>query len=100
MNMISRDISTYLLGANLKADFNKAFSRLQLLGNGNSQKYEKIEQALDTVMEVLRSLVKEKLQEKGLMDKMTMNKVPPTDWRQLYEKIIPESERREKVMLT
>lgn len=69
--------------------------QLQLTGNGTSPKYEKIDQALDLVMDVLRDLVKAKLQEKGLA-----RKTKPIDWIATYEKLLPESERREKVEFT
>jgi hypothetical protein len=63
--------------------------------NGNGQRLTSIEQALDTVMEVLRGLMEDKLREKGMM-----KRTKPIDWQKLYELVIPEEERREKVPIT
>jgi hypothetical protein len=92
---LTSDISTYLRGIDLKADFKRAQTKLRLTGIQNGNQVVEMKQMLDTVMEVLRSLVEDRLKEKGLM-RMTK----PTDWDTIYQKLLPESEKREKVMFT
>jgi hypothetical protein len=51
-----------------------------------------MKQAVDTMMQVLRSLVEDKLKEQGLM-----KKTKPMDWQEIYEKLLPEEQRKEEV---
>jgi len=75
--------------------FKQAYPFFSLIKTEANGKIAKVEEVLDTMMEVLRDLVKDKLQEKGLM-KMTKQ----TDWKAIYEKLLPESEKEEEVELT
>lgn len=88
---VSADIMTYISGIQLRNDFIKLSNVLRLFPrpqavNGEARKM------LDSVFQVLRALVEDKLREQGLM-----KKTKPIDWQKLYETIIPEEQRREKV---
>jgi hypothetical protein len=90
---VSPDILTYLINLKntLLEKFKKAYQGLSLTQKTNGQ-ISNIQQAVDVMMSVLRSLVEDKLREKGMM-----KKTKPIDWNEIYEKLLPEEERREKV---
>jgi integrase len=90
------DGTYYEQGINLKPDADKLHKVLSLFPkpNGNGR-IDNIQVALNTVMEVLRGLMEDKLREKGLM-----KRTKPIDWQKLYESIIPEEERRVEVEVT
>jgi hypothetical protein len=92
---VSPDILTYLINLKdtLLEKYKKAYHGLTLVKSNGNGRIDNVEKTLDTMLEVLRELVKERLQEKGLM------KTKPIDWKKLYESIIPEEERREKVQI-
>lgn len=96
---VSPDILTYLINLKdtLLEKFKKSYHGLTLLKSNGNGRIDNIQTALDTVMEVLRALVEDKLKEKGVMRKLD---VQPVDWNQLYEKLLPEQERKEKVNFT
>ena len=94
---VSPDILTYLINLKdtLLEKYKKAYHGLTLVKSNGNGRIDNIQTALDTMMQVLRSLMEDKLREKGLM-----KKTKPIDWTKLYESLLPESERPEKVDLT
>jgi site-specific recombinase XerD len=90
---VSVDIATYINGVQLKNDFIKVSNVLRLfpkpVANGQTK------QMLDVVFQVLRNLVEDKLKEQGLM-----KKARPINWQAIYEKLLPEEEKPEHVILT
>jgi len=94
---VSPDILTYLINLKdtLVQKFKKAYVGLSLVKSNGNGRIDNIQTALDTVMQVLRGLMEDKLREKGLLKTRK-----PIDWEKLYESIIPEEERREKVPIT
>jgi hypothetical protein len=87
---VPKDIGTYINGVSLKKDAQRVSNVLRMEPTA-PQTTAKTEQILDTVLEVLKELVKDRLAEKGLA------KVKPTDWQRVYEKLLPEHKRKEKV---
>ena len=90
---VSPDIATYISGVQLKNDFLKLSNVLRLFPkpqavNGEARKM------LDTVFQVLRGLVEDKLREQGML-----KKTKPIDWQEIYQQLLPESEREEKVQI-
>ena len=83
---------TYVHDAELKKDFIKLSNVLRLFPKALANGSNTMKQAVDTIMQVLRSLVEDKLKEQGLM-----KKTKPIDWEQIYEKLLPEEQRKEKV---
>ena len=94
---VPADVLTYLINlkSTLMEKYKKAYHGLMLLKSNGNGRVDTIEKTLDTMMEVLRELVKERLQEKGLM-----KKVKPINWNEIYQKLLPEEEREEKVPIT
>lgn len=84
------DILPYLRNLDLRSDFIRIKSRLTI--RPQTAQIPEIKHQLDTIFKILRSLVEEKLSEKGLL------KVKPTDWFEIYEKLLPEKQRKEKVI--
>lgn len=93
---ISDDMKNYLsTNMDLKAEYMKASKYLQLTGNSNGNDHEaitNINQALDLVMEVLRELVKDKLEKNTGFD-ISINVNEQVDWYELYKKLLPIEER-------
>jgi site-specific recombinase XerD len=90
---VSPDIATYIQGAQLRNDFIKLNNILRLFPkhpvvNGQARAM------LDTVFQVLRALVEEKLREQGML-----KRVKAIDWNEIYQKVLPENERKEKVQI-
>jgi integrase len=83
---------TYVHDAELKKDFIKLSNVLRLFPKIAVNSSNNMKQAVDTMMQVLRSLVEDKLKEQGLM-----KKTKPIDWQQIYEQLLPEEQRKEKV---
>ena len=90
---VSMDIATYINGVRLKNDFIKVSNVLKLfpkpVANGQTK------QMIDVVFQVLRTLVEDKLKEQGLMK--TTRQI---NWQTIYEKLLPEEEKPEHVILT
>ena len=90
---VSADIAAYINGVQLKNDFIKVSNVLKLfpkpVANGETK------QMLDVVFQVLRTLVEDKMKENGLM-----MKTKPIDWQAIYEKLLPEEEKPERVTFT
>jgi hypothetical protein len=90
---VSPDIATYIQGAQLRNDFIKLNNVLRLFPkspvvNGQAR------QMLDTVFQVLRALVEDKLREQGIILKKGLTKKAVTiDWKELYKRIQPEEDR-------
>ena len=96
---VSPDILTYLINLKdtLLEKYKKVYHGLTLLkSNGNNGRIDNLQTAVNTVMDVLRSLVEEKLREKGLIIGVD---VKPIDWNEIYQKLLPEEEREEKVQI-
>jgi hypothetical protein len=93
---VSPDILTYLINLKdtLTQKFKKAYVGLSLVKSNGNGRIDNLQTALDLVMEVLRSLVQERMKEKGLM-----KKVKPIDWNEIYQRLLPEEEREEKVQI-
>jgi hypothetical protein len=91
---VSPDILTYLINLKdtLLEKYRKAYVGLTLVKSNGNGRIDNIQTALDTVMQVLRGLMEDKLREKGLLKTRK-----PIDWQKLYESIIPEEKRKEKV---
>jgi hypothetical protein len=91
---VSPDILTYLINLKdtLLEKYKKAYHGLTLVKSNSNGRIDNIQTALDTVMQVLRGLMEDKLREKGLLKTRK-----PIDWEKLYESIIPESERKDRV---
>jgi hypothetical protein len=89
---VPKDIGTYINGVSLRKDAQRISNVLRM--EPTPQTTAKTEQIIDTMLEVLKELVKDKLAEKGL------TKVSPTDWQELYERLLPEHKRKEKVDFT
>jgi hypothetical protein len=91
---VSPDILTYLINLKdtLMQKFKKAYVGLSLVKSNGNGRIDNLQTALDTVMQVLRGLMEDKLREKGLLKTRK-----PIDWQKLYESLLPEEERREKV---
>jgi site-specific recombinase XerD len=91
---VSPDVLTYLI--NLKdtliAKYRKAYVGLTLVKSNGNGRIDNLQTAVNTVMDVLRSLVEDKLREKGMM-----KKTKPIDWQAIYQQLLPEEERPEKV---
>jgi site-specific recombinase XerD len=91
---VSPDILTYMI--NLKdtliQKFKKAYVGLSLIKLNGNGRVDNLQTAVDTVMQVLKALVTDKLKEQGLM-----KKVKPIDWNDIYQRLLPEEEREEKV---
>jgi hypothetical protein len=94
---VSPDILTYLINLKdtLLVKFKKAYVGLTLVKSNGNGRVDNLQTAVDTVMQVLRSLVEDKLREQGMMKKRK-----PVDWQAIYESIIPEEERKDKVPIT
>jgi len=93
---VSPDILTYLINLKdtLMEKYKKAYHGLTLVKSNGNGRIDNIQTALDTVMQVLRGLMEDKLREKGLLKTRK-----PIDWKKLYESIIPEEEKEEKVQI-
>jgi site-specific recombinase XerD len=93
---VGADVLTYLINLKdtLLEKYRKAYHGLTLVKSNGNGRIDNIQTALDTVMQVLKGLMEDKLTEKGLLKTRK-----PIDWQKLYESIIPEEERREKVQL-
>jgi hypothetical protein len=92
---VSPDILTYLINLKdtLLEKYKKAYHGLTLLkSNGNNGRIDNLQTAVNTVMDVLRSLVEDKLKEQGML-----KKTKPINWQKIYQQLLPEEERREKV---
>jgi hypothetical protein len=91
---VSPDILTYLINLKdtLLAKYRKAYVGLTLVKSNGNGRIDNLQTAVNTVMDVLRSLVEDKLREKGMM-----KKTKPIDWNEIYQKLLPEEERKEKV---
>lgn len=87
---VSKDILTYLNGVSLKKDATKVSHVLRM--EETPQQTAKGEEYIEAMLEALRSLLKAKLQEQGLM--FTTKE---TNWEELYEKLLPEKQRKERV---
>lgn len=90
---VSPDIATYISGVQLKNDFIKLNNILRLFPkhpvvNGQARAM------LDTVFQVLRALVEDKLKEQGMLKKTKV-----INWKEIYQKVLPEEEREEKVQI-
>jgi len=87
---VSVDIKTYISSVQLKNDFLKVSNVLRLFPKPvvNGQAI----QMLDTVFQVLRSLVEDRLKEQG-----SIKKIKPTDWQSIYGKLPPEEEEKAKL---
>jgi hypothetical protein len=83
---------TYVHDAELKKGFIKLSNVLRLLPKIAANSSNNMKQALDTMMQSLRSLVEDKLKEQDLM-----KKTKPIDWQEIYEQLLPEEQRKEKV---
>ena len=90
---VSADIMTYISGVQLRNDFVKLSNVLRLFPKPQAVNGE-ARQMLDAVFQVLRSLVEDKLREQGMM-----KKTKPIDWQEIYQTLLPEEERREKVKI-
>jgi site-specific recombinase XerD len=87
------DSTYYEQGINLKPDADKLHNVIRLFAkpqvvNGEARKL------LDTVFQVLRSLVEDKLKEQGML-----KKTKPIDWNEIYQRLLPEEERKERVQI-
>jgi site-specific recombinase XerD len=93
---VSPDILTYLINLKdtLVQKFKKAYVGLSLVKSNGNGRIDNIQTAVNTVMDVLRSLVEDKLREKGMIIGVD---VKPIDWNEIYQKLLPEEEREEKV---
>lgn len=91
---VSPDILTYLINLKdtLKDKYKRAYVGLTLVKTNGNGRIDNIQTAVNTVMDVLRTLVEDKLREKGMM-----KKTKPIDWQKLYESLLPEEERKVKV---
>lgn len=90
---VPADIMTYIQGVQLQNAFVKLSNVIRLFPkpqavNGEARKM------LDSVFQILRSLVEDKLKEQGLM-----KKTKPVDWQAIYQQLLPEEEREEKVQI-
>jgi hypothetical protein len=92
---VSSDVLTYLINLKdtLLEKFKKSYHGLSLVKSNGNGRVDSIQQAVDAMMQVLRGLMEDKLREKGLLKTRK-----PIDWKKLYESIIPEEERPEKVV--
>jgi integrase len=86
------DGTYYEQGINLKPDADKLHQVIRLFPANGNGRIDNIQTALDTVMQVLRGLMEDKLREKGLV-----KRTKPIDWEKLNESLMPEKDRREEV---
>jgi hypothetical protein len=93
---VSPDILTYLINLKdtLMAKYKKTYVGLTLVKANGNGRVDNLQTAVNTVMDVLRSLVEDKLREKGMM-----KKTKPIDWNEVYQQLLPEEEREEKVQI-
>ena len=91
---VAPDILTYLINLKntLLEKYKKAYVGLTLVKSNGNGRIDNIQTALDTVMQVLRGLMEDKLREKGLV-----KRTKPIDWEKLNELLLPEKDRREEV---
>jgi integrase len=91
---VDKSIATYINGVQLKNDAKKVHNvlRMELVAPSTTSDVQK---TLDIVMDTLRALMEDKLREKGMLRMSRF--VKAVDWNEIYQRLLPESERREKV---
>jgi hypothetical protein len=93
---VSPDILTYLINLKdtLLEKYKKTYHGLTLVKSNGNGRIDNLQTAVNTVMDVLRTLVEDKLREKGMM-----KKTKPIDWNEIYQQLLPEEEREEHVQI-
>jgi len=88
---VERSVATYIVGTDLTKDAQKMSNVLRM--EETPQISTGTNAIIDTMLECLKELLRDKLTEKGL----TFTKISTTDWENLYERLLPPEKRKEKV---
>lgn len=90
---VDKSIMAYIQGTDLSKDAKKMANVLRM--EQTPQTTATTDQIINSMLDCLKALIKDKLSEQGL----TFTTVTSDQWQELYERLLPESKRKEKVKL-